>query len=63
MKHPNLERDYGVVRFEGTKRFHRSEELIFQSDDVSEAINRVKTECLTDDAEYHYRIIFKDDNH
>jgi hypothetical protein len=34
----DLKHKYGVVRFEGTTRFHKPEELVFQSDDPDETM-------------------------
>ncbi len=62
MQNLDLERKYGVVRFEGTVRFHKPEALVFQSDDAGEAMEHLEKECLNNGAMYHHGIIFKDGN-
>ncbi len=62
MKHPSLEREYGVVRFKGIVQCHGLEELVFQSDDAFEAMEHLEKECVADGVVHQHRIIFKDDN-
>jgi hypothetical protein len=60
MKHLNLEREYGVVRFKDIVQCHRREELVFQSDDSAETMEQLEKECHKNGAVYQHRIIFKD---
>jgi hypothetical protein len=62
MKHPNLEREYGVVRFECSVQCRRREELIFQSDNPAETMEQLEKESRKNGAVYQHKIILKDGN-
>jgi hypothetical protein len=59
-QHLNLQLKYGVVRFLGTLHHNRNHQLVFESDDPSEAMQQLETRCRADDPSHGYMTIIKD---
>ncbi len=52
-----LQLKYGVVRFLGTERYHSEQDIVFQSDDVFEAIERLEKFSDLQQVEYTFALI------
>jgi hypothetical protein len=59
MKHLNLQRKYGVVRFVGTLQHNTQHKLVFQSDDPLEVMQQLQDMCARSDAEHGYMLVIK----
>ena len=62
MQNRNLQLKYGVMRFKGTLQHNKDHELVFQSDDPTEAMQNLERRCLADGLDYGYMIIFHEDS-
>jgi hypothetical protein len=61
MQHLNLQLKYGVVRFKGTLEHNKDHELVFQSDDPTEAMQNLEQRCISDGPDHGYMVIFNEE--
>jgi len=55
-----LEKSYGILKFQGRLERSRDHQLVFQSDDVAETMTEFERLCNSHDPDYGYMITFRD---